>query len=183
LAPKGEGEGEGLRGLQKCSYFFMPNVALFFQETRAKGYENRDLWDAKTVWIIPVNDRKYCAFDVTNTDLRGDEARDYAAARLLHHEAESRWDLAEKVLAGQPTLENLPPELTAVTTFEIEDYVTQVGQGSIAERGHEWIGPADADTIMKRRLWLREANAMIEGRPLTDWHIPTEPLAGTLVSA
>jgi hypothetical protein len=30
---------------------------------------------------------------------------------------------------------------------------------------------------LQRRLWLREVNALMEGRPLKDWKIPDEPLA------
>ena len=44
-----------------------------------------------------------------------------------HDDAEVRWDLAEKVLAGDMTLEELPGDLQANTRFIIEDYVTQVG--------------------------------------------------------
>jgi len=174
----GKGETEADLGLRVAQHFFMPNVALFWQRTRAKGYEDRDLWDAKHVFTVPVNDRKYVNFDVTNTPLEGADGERYAAARLEHQEAEahSRWDLAERVLAGDMTLEDLPPELTAATTFEIEDYVTQVGQGSIAERGLERLGPSDSDTILIRRLWLREVSALVDGRSLVDWKIPCEPL-------
>jgi hypothetical protein len=29
--------------------------------------------------------------------------------------------------------------------------------------------------VFQRHLWLREVNAMMEGRPLADWTLPTEP--------
>lgn len=180
-----EGETVESLGLRVALHVFMPNAQLFFQRTRAKGFERRDIWDAKYVWTVPVNDQKYVNFDVTNTPLEGEEAHVYAATRLLHQEAEarSRWDLAEKVLAGEMTLEELPDDLTAATTFEIEDYVTQVGQGTIAGRSREWLGPSDSDTIIVRRLWQREVTALIEGRPLTDWQIPSEPLADTVTGS
>jgi 5,5'-dehydrodivanillate O-demethylase len=63
----------------------------------------------------------------------------------------------------------------AYTSFTIEDYVTQVGQGPIKERGPELLAPSDTRLILLRRLWLREVNALAEGRPLTDWKYPTEP--------
>jgi 5,5'-dehydrodivanillate O-demethylase len=173
-----KGETQASLGLRGAQHFFMPNVSLFWQRTRAKGYENCDLWDAKHVWTVPVNDQTYVNFDVTNTPLEGEEARNYAATRLEYQEAEavSRWDLAEKVLAGDLTLEELPPDLTAATTFQIEDYVTQVGQGTIAGRSREQLGPSDVDTILPRRLWLREVSALLEDRAMTDWKIPSEPL-------
>jgi 5,5'-dehydrodivanillate O-demethylase len=157
-------------------HWFMPNVRLWFQRTRAKGYEDRDLWDTKAVWIVPINDSAHAAFDVTHTPLEGEEARAYAAARADQEaEAETRWDLAEKILAGEMTLEDLPNEMSAYTSFTIEDYVTQVGQGSVRERGPELVSTSEERIILLRRLWLREVNALMDGRPLTDWRVPTEP--------
>jgi hypothetical protein len=74
------------------------------------------------------------------------------------------------------TLEEVPNEIGAYTAFEIEDYVTQVGQRGIEGRGREQLGRIDAKPILLRRLWLREVTALLEGRPLTNWKIPTEPL-------
>ena len=63
-----------------------------------------------------------------------------------------------------------------LTSFAIEDYVTQVGQGTLAERGRERLVDTDNKVILMRRLWLKEVAALMEGRPLTDWRIPAEPL-------
>jgi 5,5'-dehydrodivanillate O-demethylase oxygenase subunit len=180
--PASEETSESL-GLRSALHFFMPNVSLFWQRSRAKGYENRALWDTKYVWTVPVNDRAYVNFDVTNTPLQGDEGVRYAETRLKHQEAEahSRWDLAEKILAGEMTLEDLPADLTAATTFEIEDYVTQVGQGTIAERGPELLAPSDKDTALVRRLWVREVRALVEGKEMVEWKIPTAPMASQIL--
>jgi 5,5'-dehydrodivanillate O-demethylase len=174
-----EGESQTALGLRQFHYFFMPTTQLFWQRTRAKGYEGRELWDAKHVWTVPVNDRAYVNFDVTNTPLFGEEGKAYAEARLTHEEAEAetRWQIAERVLAGEMTLEDLPADMTATTSFEIEDYVTQVGQGTVAARGDELLGPTDIQLALIRRLWLREVSALVEERPLTSWQIPAEPLA------
>jgi 5,5'-dehydrodivanillate O-demethylase oxygenase subunit len=90
--------------------------------------------------------------------------------------AETRWDLAEKILAGEMTPEDLPADMDAYTSFAIEDYITQVGQGPVASRGRELLAPTDERLIVMRRLWLREVNALVADRPLTDWKIPREPL-------
>jgi hypothetical protein len=56
------------------------------------------------------------------------------------------------------TLEDPPEDLGTATCFEIEDYVTQVGQGTIAGRSREHLGYVDAARPqLLRRLWLREA--------------------------
>jgi 5,5'-dehydrodivanillate O-demethylase len=166
-------------GLSKLTHFFMPNVRLFWVPTRAEGFGGRNLWDTKMVWTVPVNDGKHVAFDVTHTPLEGDEAKAYAASRSDYQEpeAETRWDLAEKILAGEMVIDDLPVEMSAYTSFAIEDYTTQVGQGPIKGRGPELLAATDQRLVVFRRMWLREVNALVEGRPLKDWKIPAEPLA------
>ncbi len=171
-------DAERVLGMGRLTHYFMPNVRLFWAPTRAKGFEGRGLWDTKMVWTVPVNDASHAAFDVTHTPVEGDDAVAFAKSRSgQEQEAEDRWDLAEKVLAGDMRLEDLPADMSAYTSFAIEDYVTQVGQGTIKDRPREHLAGTDARLVLLRRLWLREINAMIEGRPLTDWKIPEVPLA------
>jgi hypothetical protein len=123
-----------------------------------------------------VNDTTFVSFDVTHTPVFGAEGEAYAAARYAQQEAEAetRWDLAHKVMAGEMKLEDLPDEMTAYTSFAIEDYVTQVGVGPIDGRTKEYFGSTDAKVVLLRRMWLREVAAMLEGRTLTEWKIPTD---------
>jgi 5,5'-dehydrodivanillate O-demethylase oxygenase subunit len=181
----GKSETQRELGMRGMAHFYMPNAFQFWQRTRAKGYEDRDLWDTKMTWTVPVNDHTYVGFDVTHTALMGDEAQAYAASRLSYHEAEaqSRWDIAEKVLAGDMTLEELPEELGAATCFEIEDYVTQVGQGPVKGRPRENLGQTDVKLGVLRRMWLREVTALLEGRPVTEWKIPAAPFTKAMVQA
>jgi 5,5'-dehydrodivanillate O-demethylase oxygenase subunit len=173
-----KGESEGYRDISGSAHFFMPNVYQFGVRTRAKGFEGRNLWDTKTTWTVPVNDKAFAAFDVTHTPVSEAEARAYAASRAGQQEAEfdSRWDIAEKILAGEMTIEEIPDELSAYASFAIEDYATQVGQGPVASRGREQFGQNDAKVVLMRRLWLQEIRALLEDRPLTHWKIPTEPV-------
>jgi 5,5'-dehydrodivanillate O-demethylase len=169
-------EGEEV-DFRDTAYFFMPNARQFWAPTRAKGFEGRNLGDTKMTWCLPVNDRTFVSFDVTHTPLEGKEAERYAESRYAQQgaEAETRWDLADKILAGEMTPEDIPDEIGAYTSFSIEDYATQVGVGSIAERGPEILAGTDVKVALVRRLWLREVNALMTGKPLTDWKIPTEP--------
>jgi len=170
-------EAERAMGLARVTHWFMPNARLLFQRSRAKGFEHREVWDSKVVWTVPVNDAAHATFDVTLTPLEGADARAYAEARVQQEqEAETRWDLAEAILAGEMTLEDLPGDISGYTSFTIEDYVTQVGQGSLAERGPEHLAMGDEGPIFHRRLWLREVNAMMASQPLADWRLPAEPL-------
>ena len=56
-----------------------------------------------------------------------------------------------------------------VDLVRLQDDVAQVGQGLIADREGERLGRADVGVIAIRRLWARELNAFIEGRPLKNW--------------
>jgi hypothetical protein len=174
-----KGTTERMPGPNGSSHFFMPNIYQFWARTRAKGFEDRkNLWDTKITWTVPVNDGTFAAFDVTHTPLEDDEARVYAESRATQQEGEveMRWDLAAKVLAGDMTLEEIPPDIGAYTSFMIEDYVTQVGQGPVASRTPEMLAPTDAKLVLLRRLWLREINTMLEAGPMTEWKVPNEPL-------
>lgn len=173
-----KGEAGGFRDISGSAHFFMPNVYQFGVRTRAKGFEDRNLWDTKITWTVPVNDQAFAAFDVTHTPLDREEAKAYEASRTQQQDDEFdvRWDIAEKILAGDMTIEEIPDDLSAYAAFAIEDYVTQVGQGPVEGRGPERLGQNDAKVILIRRLWLQEAMAMTEGKPLSDWKIPTEPI-------
>lgn len=177
---KGEtGDVNGALGMGKLSYFIMPNIRLFFQRTRAKGFENSNLWDTKVVWMVPMHDQAFMAFDVTHTPIEGDEAKAYAESRYTQQEAEAeiRWDQAQQILAGEMTLEDLPADMGAYTSFAIEDYVTQVGMGPLSERGVEHLAATDTKVAMLRRLWLREVSALLEGKPVKQWRLPESPLS------
>lgn len=174
-----KGDVGGVLGAGRLSYFIMPNIRLFFVRTRAKGFEDSGLWDTKLVWMVPVHDQKFAAFDVTHTPVEGEEAAAYAEARYSQQEAEAefRWDLAAKVMEGEMPLDELPDDMGAYTSFAIEDYVTQVGMGPLAERSKEHLAATDTKLAMLRRLWLEEVNALVEGKPLADWTLPDEPLS------
>ncbi len=173
-----KGRTTNMRDMSGSAHFFMPNAYQFGVRTRIKGFEDRDLWDTKITWTVPVNDTTFVAFDVTHTPLTGEEGERYAQSKYkqFETEAEDRWDLADKVLAGEMTLEELPDELSAYTAFAIEDYVTQVGQGTVARRGQENLVETDRKVTLTRRLWLHEVQAMLDGEPLSVWKMPSEPL-------
>jgi 5,5'-dehydrodivanillate O-demethylase len=174
-----KGEKESAQDFVKMARFkhwIMPNVRLWFQRTRAKGFEGREFWETKVVWTVPVNDQKLASFDVTLTPLQGEEAVVYERSRRDQQdaEAETRWDLAEKILAGEMTLEELPDDMGAYTSFTIEDYVTQVGQGPLTGRGDEMLAVSDGRVLLTRKLWLREVGKLLAGQQLTPWRTPVE---------
>ena len=163
---------------RNTAHVIMPNIYQFYIRTRAQGFEQRNLGDTKITWTVPVNDACFAAFDVTHTPLQGEEANRYAEVRLAQQEAEAetREDLAIAILAGEMAVEDLPEDLGAYTSFEIEDYVTQVGQGPVAGRIKEKLGRLDTKLAVLRRLWLRDVAAVRDGQPITEWRLPEGPL-------
>jgi 5,5'-dehydrodivanillate O-demethylase len=159
-------------------HWYMPNAFQFGVRSRARGYEQDVLWDTKFTWTVPVDDEHFTAFDVTRTPLEGEAGQAYAAqrAREQESEAEVRWDLAEKILAGEMTIEEIPDDVSHYNGFIIEDYVTQVGQGPIRDRTRERLVRSDAKVVFMRKLWLRELKALAEGKPLKEWTVPDRVL-------
>lgn len=55
---------------------------------------------------------------------------------------------------------------------DVQDSVSQVGQGAIWNRQGEHLGHSDVATILRRQIWKRELRALAEGRPLKQWTRP-----------
>jgi hypothetical protein len=62
--------------------------------------------------------------------------------------------------------------------FNLQDDVTQVGQGVMADRAHEHLGSSDAYVVLLRTIFRREMKAFAEGRPLKHWEL-TDDLVNT----
>lgn len=58
--------------------------------------------------------------------------------------------------------------------MNVPDYVSQSGQGAIADRQHERLGKEDVAVLLLRKLWQRELRALAEGRPLKAWTRPAQ---------
>jgi hypothetical protein len=61
-----------------------------------------------------------------------------------------------------------------ITLVNAQDYVAQVGQGTIMNREEEHLGRSDGGVIVLRKIWERELRALAEGRPLKNWSRPHE---------
>jgi len=157
---------------------YMPNIRNWRSATRARVYQGQELFETKFTWAVPIDDTHYVGFDVTITPLTGGAAEAYAKEREGEQEpqADLRWDIANDILAGKMTHKQIPDEISYYNLNAIDDYVTQVGQGAIANRTDEHLGRIDARVIFYRQLWLRELQALAEGRPLKQWRVPEKAI-------
>jgi 5,5'-dehydrodivanillate O-demethylase len=156
----------------QSTHFHMPNVNQLCVRLKTPGYEQTGMWEDRLIFHVPVDDRTTISFD-TNlvAGLTGEAADAFRATRRSFQEGDTAPPLqaAERILAGGMRVEDMDHELSFYKQFWIEDYVTQVGQGAIADRSNEHLASVDVGVILKRRLWERELKALAEGKPLTQW--------------
>jgi 5,5'-dehydrodivanillate O-demethylase len=150
--------------------FGMPNVYYFKLTTPSPELA----WDERIQWMVPIDDEHVTEFRVRLLPVTGEAAQRYLAMRLPQLETEGlrvpEW--GEAMLAGKLWLEDLQAEATPIEIVDVQDYITQVGQGRIHDRGQERLGQSDSGVIVFRRIWERELRALAEGRSLKQWHRP-----------
>jgi 5,5'-dehydrodivanillate O-demethylase len=123
-----------------------------------------DPWIDVGIWMVPLDDTRTARFTfwaVPHADAETDRRfveyceryGDYDPAD--HHDALIR--------------DGKYPDDTLMQLTSAQDYVVQIGQGTIADRADEWLGKSDAGIAFLRRIFLRELEAIRAGRPTKDW--------------
>ena len=168
----------------KTSYFhfLMPNTnAVAARVGRLEGYLDGARQWVYTMFIrVPIDDANCVSYHLSLIDVHGDEAARYVELRNRARTELAQLDpnalivsMGEAVLAGKMRIQDMDPKLNSYYTFLIEDYACQVGQGTIADRQNERLDSIDQGTILLRKIWLRELEALAECRPLKTWVTPT----------
>jgi 5,5'-dehydrodivanillate O-demethylase len=151
--------------------FVMPNAYTF----RNPSPEPEIPWDDRIQWDVPLDDTQSLQFRIRLVPLGGDAARQYRERRaaVLAQENFSIADAGQDVLTGKLYFEDLE-KLTndKIALIHAQDYVSQAGQGVIADRNQEHLGRSDIGVILFRKIWERELRALAEGRPLKKWALP-----------
>jgi 5,5'-dehydrodivanillate O-demethylase len=150
----------------------MPNINIL--RVPLRGNERwAGLFLNRLIFLVPIDDDNSIAFDVTFAPgLTGEEAEAFKAwrrPRLFDNDEVAPLDIAREILAGKRSIRDVPGTLTREKQFMIEDYVTQVGQGSLRDRAPEHLGRNDALIILFRKLWKREVAALEAKAPLKAW--------------
>jgi 5,5'-dehydrodivanillate O-demethylase len=141
------------------------------------GLHADDPWTHTFAWIVPADDahvnRMVCQFSPVTGDA-AQRLQDY----LLTHGYEptdepglyfgrNPYDPAQH--HEELFLERMIPEPALSELTSAQDYVAQVGQGSIVDRSQERLGRSDAGVRFMRGIFLREMAALRDGRPLKRW--------------
>ena len=161
------------QGWRNVFQFFMPNAYAFRNPSPEPecGAEDRMQWD------VPLDDERSLEFRLRRLPLTGKAADDYRARRAAAA-PETKISVAqmgEAVLSGKLDFHDLDKFFTdKIALVHTQDYVAQVGQGSVADRAQEHLGRSDAGIILFRKIWQRELRALAEGRPLKKWVLPQD---------
>lgn len=159
------------------THLHMPNTNQTRSRIRIEGSlkDAQSGWVDRLFWRVPVDDEHSVSFVVDWMPLTGEEARQYRERR---HQARAAMsvsgnELGAAVLAGKMRVKDLDPNMSTYYLFWVEDYVTQVGQGTIPDRSQEHLGRVDVGVILMRKVWQRELAALAAGRPLKQWTTPS----------
>lgn len=127
------------------------------------GPKKGDPWSDNVTWHVAIDDEHTMRFAVTTvpstdpeTDRRfiEDRADDYNAADHYH----------------ELFVEHRMPEgIGTQQVIATQDYVALRGQGRIVDRSKERLGQSDAGVAFLRRIFLRELEAIRDGRPIKAW--------------
>ena len=170
LALSAAREGAGVRVTQ----IGMPNILHIKSspETPESG------WSDLFAWRIPIDDTHHASFNVHLHRLSGDAAKRYLEARTQRGSKlqPSIQDLGDAIRRGELHADDVKDHPGIVG---IQDEVAQIGQGVIADRVNERLGRSDVGVVLVRNLWLRELQALAEGRPTKKW-LWSEKLAVTV---
>jgi 5,5'-dehydrodivanillate O-demethylase oxygenase subunit len=126
------------------------------------------------VWRVPIDDESHSSFQldvmhVTSGEL-GELYKQRHAARTGKI-GNSYKELGEAILRGELRIQDIEGDDKANLIW-IQDYVTQVGIGTFADRVNERLIRSDSGVLMYRKIWEREVSALTQNKPLKQWTRP-----------
>ena len=154
----------------------MPNVNQIRVRTGvASARDDNMVWEDRMTWAVPVTDESSLRFEINHVQLDGEAAQAYRDRYAQESAQQAQANkVGEAVLAGRLRIPDLDRSTSTYEMFRVEDYATEVGQGTIADRSQERLGRLDTGVILRRKQWQRELKALAEGRPLTQWVVPAD---------
>jgi 5,5'-dehydrodivanillate O-demethylase len=147
----------------RIAHIHMPNAQQLSGAPRGPGSN----WRGTIAWRVPVDDETHIVPHITFLQLDEEGTARYRARRAggSGPPPDSN-EVGAAILAGKLAVEDIVDRRSIVP---IQDEVTQVGQGRIADREHERLGESDRVIVLLRQIWSRELRALAEGRPLKQW--------------
>ncbi len=162
--------------LKRRKYVHMPNMTAWPQPST---HPEETAWREFLGWRVPVDDRSHVTIGVAHHHVPEEKIASFvqsvATERKQLSMLPSPTGLAMDVLTGKARsidieLRDPPSDMTA-----IQDFYAMIGQGAMADRENERLGPADLGILTLRKLYEQEMRKVAEGKPLTRWE-PSIPM-------
>ena len=151
-------------GKVEKNHFLMPNISfLAVTDMNKAGTPVLDLF-----WYVPIDDVsfRHVLVSVVETDAPLPSVWPPPASAPISPVT----DEIRAILAGEKRYADVRhPEIV-----RIQDGVTVVGQGEIADRNAEHLGATDAAVILLRKIFSRELRLLDAAKPLTPFSRPPD---------
>jgi 5,5'-dehydrodivanillate O-demethylase len=166
--------GTRANGVARVNHYLMPNILYI----KGSPESSKEGWREAFAWRVPVDDVSHRSFNLALVHVTGEAAERYRERRRQRQEILAQLpdanEVAAQVLAGKLNVHDLEERPDIVN---IQDHVSQEGQGAIPNRDVERLGRSDVAVILLRQIWQRELRALAEGRALKHWSRPQRLVA------
>jgi len=166
--------GTRSNGVARVNHYLMPNILYI----KGSPESSKEAWREAFAWRVPVDDVSHRSFNLALVHVTGEAAERYRERRRQRQEILAQLpdanEVAAQVLAGKLNVHDLEERPDIVN---IQDHVSQEGQGAIPNRDVERLGRSDVAVILLRQIWQRELAALAEGRSLKHWSRPQRLVA------
>ena len=166
--------GTRSNGVARVNHYLMPNILYI----KGSPESSKEGWREAFAWRVPVDDLSHRSFNLALVRVTGEAAERYRERRRQRQELLSQLpganEVAAQVLAGKLNVHDLEERPDIVN---IQDHVSQEGQGAIPNRDAERLGRSDVAVILLRQIWQRELRALAEGIALKHWSRPQRLVA------
>ena len=122
-------------------------------------------------WRVPIHDENHWSFQIDVMHAAEPEKMERYRKRHAARRGtvgQSYMELGKAVLRGDIRIQDIEGDDKANIIW-IQDYVTQVGQGTFADRNSEHLTRADMGVVLYRKIWEREVNALGQGKSTKQW--------------
>jgi len=143
--------------------------------------DQRDTAD-HIAWRVPIDDESHRSFIITRLDMEGealasflDRKRDQQRLQASLSPTESIIDAILRGKMHMDEVSELRPDIVG-----IQDSALMMTQRPLGARPPDQLGLSDIAVIKLRRLWMREIDALAEGKPTTVWDWSDENLTASL---
>jgi 5,5'-dehydrodivanillate O-demethylase len=121
-------------------------------------------WFDVGAWMVPIDDERAIRLTVNATPSHGPEVDRII---LAHAEKHANYNPAD--YHGELFNEDKFPSEVIFELTTAQDYVAQMGQGTIADRANERLVSSDAGIAFLRKIFFRELDLLMDRRPTKRW--------------